>query len=190
MATVRGAVRGTQPVLTGAQVRLRPWTPDDADAVFAACQDAEIQRWTTVPSPYSYDDAVGYVTTFAPQAWQQGDAVFAIVDTATGSPVGSIGAHGVRGGTAEIGYWVAAAARGRGLARDALRTLARWCLREVGVARLELMVDPTNLGSRRVAEVAGFTAEGTLRRRLVVQGRRIDVVMYSLLPDDPAATAL
>ncbi|MEU7816175.1 GNAT family N-acetyltransferase [Pseudonocardia sp. NPDC049154] len=183
-------VRETQPVLTGARVRLRPWAADDADAVFAACQDAEIQRWTTVPSPYTRDDAVGYVTRFAPRAWEQGDAVFAIVDAATGEPVGSIGAHGVRGGTANIGYWVAAAARGRGLARDALRTLARWCLREVGVARVELEVDPANTGSRRVAEAAGFTAEGTLRRRLVVRGRRIDVVMYSLLPDDGAAAAL
>jgi RimJ/RimL family protein N-acetyltransferase len=183
-------VRGVQPVLSGVQVRLRPWTVDDADVVFAACQDAEIQRWTTVPSPYSHDDAVGYVTTFAPQAWEQGDAVFAIVDAATGEPVGSIGAHGVRGGTAEVGYWVAAPARGRGLAGDALRTLARWCLREAGVARVELVVDPTNGASLRVAEAAGFVAEGTLRRRLVVRGRRIDVVMYSLLPDDAAAQAL
>lgn len=41
-----------------------------------------------------------------------------------------------------------------------------------------------------MAEGAGFTAEGVLRRRLVVRGRRIDVVMYSLLPDDAAAAAL
>jgi RimJ/RimL family protein N-acetyltransferase len=176
-------------VLTGAKVRLRPWTADEADVVFAACQDAEIQRWTTVPSPYSYDDAVGYVTRFVPQAWEQGDAVFAIVDAASGEPVGSIGAHGVRTGMADVGYWVAARARGRGLATDALRTVARWCLREAGVDRVELVVDPANTGSRRVAEAAGFTAEGTLRRRLVVRGRRIDVVMYSLLPDDAAARA-
>jgi RimJ/RimL family protein N-acetyltransferase len=183
-------VRGAQPVLTGVKVRLRPWTAGDAGFVFAACQEAEIQRWTTVPSPYSHDDAVGYVTTFAPQAWEQGEAVFAIVDLATGEPVGSIGAHGVPDGVAHVGYWIAAGARGRGLARDALRTLARWCLREAGVARVELVVDPANTGSLRVAGAAGFTAEGTLRQRLVVRGRRIDVVMYSLLPDDAAAQAL
>ncbi|MFC5948840.1 GNAT family N-acetyltransferase [Pseudonocardia lutea] len=183
-------VRDVQPVLTGSKVRLRPWTADDADVVFAACQDAEIQRWTTVPSPYTRADAVGYVTTFAPRAWEQGDAVFAVVDAASGEPVGSIGAHGIPDGVAHVGYWVAAAARGRGLARDALRTLARWCLREAGVARVELVVDPANTGSLRVAEAAGFTAEGTLRQRLVVRGRRIDVVMYSLLPGDAAAQDL
>ncbi|GAA4696471.1 GNAT family N-acetyltransferase [Pseudonocardia yuanmonensis] len=179
-------VRDLQPVLTGTKVRLRPWTADDADVVYAACQDAEIQRWTTVPSPYTRADATGYVTTFAPQAWEKGDAVFAIVDAATGDPVGSIGAHGIRDGVAHVGYWTAAAARGRGLTSDALRTLARWCLREAGVARVELVVDPENRGSALVAEAAGFTAEGTLRQWLVVKDRRIDVVMYSLLPDDPA----
>ncbi|MFR9805949.1 GNAT family N-acetyltransferase [Pseudonocardia sp. RS010] len=182
-------VRGAQPVLTGVRVRLRPWTAADADAVFAVCQDAEIQRWTTVPSPYSRDDAVRYVTEFAPKAWADGDAVFAVVDGALDRPVGSIGAHGIREGVAHVGYWTAAAARGRGLTADALRTLSRWCLREAGVARVELVVDPANTGSRRVAEAAGFTEEGTLRQRLVVRGRRIDVVMYSLLPGDPAATA-
>jgi predicted carbohydrate-binding protein with CBM5 and CBM33 domain len=66
--------RGPQPVLTGSKVVLRPWTADDANEVFAACQDAEIQRWTTVPSPYTFDDAVGYVTEVAREAWDNGGA--------------------------------------------------------------------------------------------------------------------
>jgi RimJ/RimL family protein N-acetyltransferase len=178
-----------QPTLQGARVRLRPWTADDADAVFAACQDPEIQRWTSVPSPYSRADAVQLVERTAPESWAAGDPVFAVCEGA-GEPVGCIGAHGVREGVAHIGYWTAAAARGRGLTSDALRTIARWCLREGGVARAELVVDPGNRASLRVAEAAGFTAEGTLRQRLLVRGNRIDVVMYSMIPSDPAAAAL
>ena len=173
-----------QPELVGARVRLRPWTPADADAVFTACQDPGIQQWTTVPSPYTREDAVAYVSTVAPQAWDDGGAVFAVEDLATGEIAGSIGAHGMSDGVAHIGYWTAATARGRGLTSDALRTLTRWLFEERGAARAELVVEPANAASIRVAEAAGFTAEGVLRQRLVIRGRRADVVMYSRLPGD------
>jgi RimJ/RimL family protein N-acetyltransferase len=180
--------RGTQPVLTGSKVLLRPWTAADADAVFAACQDAEIQRWTTVPSPYGRPDAVGYVTEVAAAAWERGGAEFAVVERATGALAGAIGAHGMTDGIAHVGYWTASAARGRGLTSDALRTLTAWFLRDRGAARVELVVEPANLGSVRVAEAAGFAREGVLRQRFVLRGRRADVAMYSRLPTDGLPT--
>jgi RimJ/RimL family protein N-acetyltransferase len=144
-------------VLRGSKVLLRPWAPGDADEVYAVCQDAEIQRWTTVPSPYRHTDAVAYVTELAPAAWDLGGAVFAVVDVATGRPAGSIGAHEMRDGVAHVGYWTAPTARGRGFTSDALRALTRWFLRDRGAARVELVVEPANVGSVRVAEAAGFT---------------------------------
>jgi RimJ/RimL family protein N-acetyltransferase len=182
--------RGMQPVLTGSKVLLRPWTPADAGDVFAACQDVEIQRWTTVPSPYAQADAVAYVTEVAPAAWEQGGAVFAVIDAETGELIGSMGAHGMSDGVAHVGYWTAPAARGRGLTSDALRTLTGWFLRDGGAARVELVVEPANVGSVRVAEAAGFTREGLLRRRFLLRGRRADVAMYSMLASDTAAADL
>ena len=182
--------RGRQPTLTGSKVALRPWGPADADAVFAACQDVEIQRWTTVPSPYSRADAFGYVTEVAPAAWEDGGAVFAVIEAATGELAGSMGAHGMRDGVTHVGYWTAPAARGRGLTSDALRTLTRWFLREGGAVRVELVVEPDNVGSVRVAEAAGFTREGLLRQRFVLRGRRADVAIYSMLTSDPPAARL
>ena len=182
--------RPPQPVLIGPKVLLRPWVAADVAAVFAACQDVEIQRWTTVPSPYTWADAVAYVAEVAPALWERGGAVFAVTERATGGLAGSIGAHGIRDGVAHVGYWTAPATRGRGLATDALRTLTGWFLREGGTARVELVVEPANVGSVRVAEAAGFTREGLLRQRLVLRGRRADVVMYSMLPSDAAAADL
>jgi RimJ/RimL family protein N-acetyltransferase len=46
-----------------------------------------------------------------------------------------------------------------------------------------------NVGSRRVAESAGFVLEGIVRQRLVVKGKRIDAALYSRLPTDPPAPA-
>lgn len=176
--------RGTQPELSGSKVLLRPWRSADADAVFAACQDDEIQRWTLVPTPYAHSDAVAFVNQLAPAAWEDGGATFAVVDAATSSLVGSIGAHAMSHEVVDVGYWTAPAGRGRGLTSDALRTLSRWFLSDGGAARIELVIEPANTASIRVAQAAGFMPEGLLRQRLVVQGRRADVIMYSMLGSD------
>lgn len=174
---------GGQPTLRGRLTALRPWTEPDIDFIFDACQDPDIQRWTTVPSPYGRQDAVDYVHEIAPGAWTDGGGVFAVVD-ASERPVGSIGCHGLRDGIGEVGYWTAREHRGHGYTADALRTLAYWLLDHRGAERVELFAEPDNAGSRRVAEAGGFVPEGTLRHRLWLKGRRADVVMYSLIGTD------
>ena len=181
------AERGRQPALRGSKVLLRPWSPDDAEAVFAACQDSDIQHWVPVPSPYALRDAVEYVTQTAPAAWADGGAVFAVVELATDRVAGAMGVHRLDDGVAHVGYWTRRESRGKGLTAEALRVITTWFLDEGQAARVELVVEPANAASIRVAEAAGFTREGVLRQRLTLRGRRADVVMYSMLPTDQAA---
>lgn len=88
----------------------------------------------------------------------------------------------------EIAYVVAPEARGRGVATDAVRLLAHWALRELGLGRIALSIRPDNHASRRVAEHCGFQYEGMLRSIKVIRGRRIDAATYSLLPSDVERT--
>lgn len=179
-----GRMPDEQPVLKGARVTLRPFRLQDVDDVFTACQDLDIQRWTSIPAPYRREDAVSYVEQVAPAAWDAGGGVFAVEDIERGSFAGTIGAQGMTDGIAHIGYWTAASARGRGLTSDALRTITRWFFKERSASRVELVVEPDNASSVRVAQAAGFRLEGVLRSRLVLRGRRADVAMYAVLPDD------
>src|SRR5204862_6822759 len=87
---------------------------------------------------------------------------------------------------AEIGYWLAAHARGSGVVTRAVELLARWALHDLGLARLALTTDAENAASQAVARRAGFTREGVLRSFEDRDGRRPDVVMFSLLPGDLA----
>src|SRR5512146_3373385 len=71
---------------------IRPWAAADADAVFQACQDPEIQRWTAVPRPYRREHAVDYVARSAAQAWADGTgAHLAVVDPGTDQVLGACG---------------------------------------------------------------------------------------------------
>ena len=71
-----------------------------------------------------------------------------------------VNSHQYRG---TIGYWVTASSRGRGICTRALRLLARHGLEELELQRLELITDPDNIASQRVAEKVGFRREGVLR---------------------------
>ncbi len=157
---------------------LRPFTLDDVPAITQACQDPEIQRWIPViPRPYTDEDARSFVT--AEDLGHQ----FAIVEQ--GELVGSIGLRVNQFATGHIGYWCAREARGRGLTPRALRLVARFGLEELGLGRLELITDPDNLASQRVAEKVGFRREAVLRSHLLhPDGRRRDSVMFSLLPGE------
>jgi hypothetical protein len=57
------------PTLTDGLVTLRAWAPRDASAVFEACQDGSIQRWTRIPVPYEGRHATGFVGELAEQQW-------------------------------------------------------------------------------------------------------------------------
>ncbi len=176
---------GSPPTLTAGAVRLRPWRPDDVDAVFAACQDAEIQRWTQVPVPYRHEHAESFVAENAARTWAAGGAAFAVEPIGGGALAGAMTLFPPREGVGAGGYWTVAEHRGRGRTAEALRLLCAWAFDELGLRRMELVVDPANTGSRRVAESAGFRAEGTLRQRSVHRGVPVDDVIYGRLASDP-----
>ncbi len=63
-------------------------------------------------------------------------------------------------GTGEIGYWVAAHARGRGIATRAVRLATGWALGELGLKTLEIMTHEDNAASQGVARAAGYVETG------------------------------
>jgi RimJ/RimL family protein N-acetyltransferase len=161
--------------LAGDGIALRPRTEDDVPAITAACQDEEIARWTEVPSPYTEDDAREFLRRM-PDAQ-------AIVDARTDEFLGTVGWRWVDGNV-QVGYWVKKEARGRGVATSALRLLARWAIEELGAQRVQLLAEPANVASQRVAEKAGFRREGLLRSYFLLKGRRRDAIMFALLAEE------
>jgi RimJ/RimL family protein N-acetyltransferase len=156
-------------------IALRPLSEEDVPALVAACQDPEIPRWTSVPSPYTEEDARAFLG--------DSDGVSAIVDPRTEELLGTIGWRWVDGNV-QLGYWVKREARGRGVATHALRLLSRWAFAELGAARIQLLTEPENRASQRVAEKAGFRREALLRSFVDLRGRRPDVYMYALLREE------
>ncbi|WP_425953852.1 GNAT family N-acetyltransferase [Xylanimonas sp. McL0601] len=185
-------------VLAGNHVRLSVPTVADVDRITEICQDPEIQRWTTVPSPYRREHAEGFVTTIVPQGWAQENgftwAVRAPGDVRPGDPeppvLGMVdirlddGPPGQRSG--EFGFWTAPDARGRGLMTEAARLVVDFGLdpEGLGLARAVWRAEVGNWASRRVAWKLGVRVEGQVRGMLVHRGDRVDGWIGTLLPGD------
>jgi RimJ/RimL family protein N-acetyltransferase len=163
--------------LGDSEIVLRPPVEEDIPAIVEACQDPEVARWTRVPSPYTEEDARAFLARTT-------EGGFAVVDGRTGEFLGMIGVHDIGDSVGQIGYWTKREARGRGVATRALTLVSGWAFGTLQLARLQLITEPGNLASQRVAEKAGFQQEGLLRAFAELKGRRPDFYMYSLLPAD------
>jgi RimJ/RimL family protein N-acetyltransferase len=154
-------LRHPDPPLSDDMITLRPKGRGDVDALVAICQDPEISRWTRVPSPYTREDAEGWIAA-AELDRQAGLGIDWLAVDESGEVVASIAVQHIRPGegVGEIGYWVAAPARGRGIATRAVRLAADWALAELGLRTLELLTHEDNLASQGVARAAGFTQTG------------------------------
>lgn len=175
--------------ITARRLVLRPYGCADATDVRRACSDEFVQRWTSVPNPYTDEHARAWCLDITPRIRQSGDGVaFVVADRLTDRFLGSMDLKNADWDTrvAEVGYIVAPWARGRGYAPEALRVLARWLLDDQAFERMELRAATDNHASRRVAEKAGFTFEGVLRGAGVTSTGRVDHAVYSLLADDVA----
>lgn len=174
--------------LSDGLVALDRMTSGDVGAIAAACSDPEAVRWLPLPVPYGDHDAGEFLAAQCPEAERGVTLHFAIRRVGSAQLVGSIGAHfaRARAGEAEIGYWVAPAARGAGVARRAIVLLARHVFRTYEPRRIELLIQPGNLASRRAAAAAGATFEGVRRAALELRGEPRDAAVYALLPADLA----
>ncbi len=178
--------RPMDPVsLTTDRLLLRPVGPQDTDAVYAAAQDPDILRWTSIPSPYLREHARSFTEQLVQEGWADGSMLSWGIFLLEGEDlVGMLSLTMRFLSAAEIGFWGAKEHRGNGYVTEAARTASRWAFTDLSVDRVEWRAEVGNQPSRAVAERAGFTFEGVLRSAIIHQGVRRDSWVGSLLPSD------
>jgi RimJ/RimL family protein N-acetyltransferase len=184
-----------QPVVSDDVVTLRPWSSGDAEFMAAAFADPAIRRYNGqldadgYPGPsLSVADATADIEEFA-SSWRAfaetgrpTGVVFAITDARSGVLAGCCGVDAWSDErVAQIGYWLAPGARGRGLATQATVLLTRW-LFAIGAVRVFLTVVAGNEASMAVARRAGFEHEATLPSHSAWMGERLDVLVFGKVP--------
>ena len=158
-----------QPVFQLANgMRLRPWESRDAEVLVDASRDPGIQHWNR-PGHLTIDDVRERIARWRRRWETEEAAVWAVQRSDDDLAVGLIGVGDMdlKGGNAELLYWLIPAGRGSGAMVDATIRVSRWALDELGLHRLRITHSVANTASCRVAEKAGFALEGTMRSALL-----------------------
>ena len=174
--------------ITDGEIRLRLHSEADLEELIEAVQDPEIPRWTRIPSPYGDSEARQWLEQEGHLRKGAEGLGTLVVDAETDRLLGGIGLVHIdwEDSRCELGYWLAADGRRRGVMTRAVGLLSRWIFENLPLERISILAAVENARSRAVAERAGFTFEGVLRSYIAFKDGRHDVAMYSLLRDESA----
>jgi RimJ/RimL family protein N-acetyltransferase len=145
--------------------------------------DPAVLRFTRVPEPVPAGFAASWVARYEEARRNGTREAFAVVEDGEFLGLALAPTIDRETQTAELGYVVTPAARGRGVATEALRRLTEWALAE-GMLRIELLISVENPASQKVAERCGYVRDGVLRNAYVKPGRREDTEVWSRLASD------
>ena len=153
--------------MRGEVCALRPWRLDDAAALAALANDADVARYMThsFPAPYTRADADAWIARKLDEPEVLHWAIEA--DGALAGGIGLTPGAFEYAGSVMIGYWLGKRFWGRRIAPDALRTLTAHALAALRPRRLWANVMAGNTASARVLEKAGYVREAAHARAIV-----------------------
>jgi len=174
----------TPPILSDGRLTLRPPASSDAHDIAEGCQDPEIIRWTTVPSPYDLSDARTFLNDrLTPTQWWRNPTW--VITEADNRWIGTVDLRPDGEGAAEIGYMIAPGHRGRGVGTAAIRLVCTWALQQRGLQVITWKAVLGNVASRALAERVGFRIHADIfRLGLAHRGARVDSWYGELLASD------
>ncbi|GAA5065979.1 GNAT family N-acetyltransferase [Nocardia callitridis] len=166
-------------------------TLDDVDAITECCRQPSVAEWVTVPSPYHREDATGFIADIVGPGWAARSPTWALREHAEGPVVGMVTLEATDASAAEIGFWLDARKRRRGLMAQAVHMVCDFGFRTDGLDldRISWRAFVGNHASAALARRAGFRFEGTARLGSLQRGVRRDHWFAGRLRTDPSAPA-
>jgi ribosomal-protein-alanine N-acetyltransferase len=170
-----------------AGLHLRPWGRDDAAGLVIAVKDPLVRHYAGALLD-TRNEAAAALQRWS-STWSHGDGAAWAVSDSGGQVLGALrfALMDAKLGTGSVGYWLAAPARGRGVASAAVRSGTEVVFDHLGWHRVELYHAVENGRSCAVARRAGFPFEGVMREamRYPVDGRWSDEHLHARLVSDP-----
>ena len=169
------------PSLTGERVALRPPEPEEEGLMQRWFLESDPLTQTCRPPAHrSLNEAATGRRRRKPDASQ---GTFAIIQSGTGTLVGRIRYFNLnfRNRSAEIGYLMAPAARGKGLGREAVSVLVSYLFKGLGLNKVYAQTAANNNESKKLLESLGFHRDAVLREHHLFDGELHDDYVYSVL---------
>jgi ribosomal-protein-alanine N-acetyltransferase len=171
------------PTLQYGLITLRKPEERDIVPIFEGVQDPIIPKFTRIPANYQIANAEHYVRERSPNGFTMQTEIQLVLEY-DGNFAGALSFHTLvlDEAKAEIGYWVTADARGKGIATAATKLLTGYGFETIGFHRIEALVVESNKPSLKVLANAGYEQEGVLRDKSCgADGSRENMVLFAAL---------
>ena len=182
------AKRPARVTLSGRRVTLVPLDAEaHADALFPLANGGARDRVWTYLGAGPYADLQTFKASLAAKAKSEDPLFFAVIDNASGSPVGyqTLMRIDAANRVIEIGNVLYTPAMQRTIgATEAQYLFAAYVFDTLGYRRYEWKCNDLNGPSKRAAARLGFAFEGVFRQHLIVKGRNRDTAWFSMLDSE------
>lgn len=171
------------PILSTSRLILRALRPSDLNDLYEYASDPQIDQYVPWDHYKNFEEARENLNEFLEEYEKDGLGAWGIEHRADRKLIGIINTsipHRVHR-RVEVGYTIAHAHWGQGLATEALQALIHFGFEKMELLRIEAVILPQNTASARVLLKAGMQFEGLLRHYQVWKGQPRDLQMYAIV---------
>ena len=171
------------PSLTTNRLLLRQIRPEDAEALFATFSDEEVMAFYGREPHQSLADSQELIRRIQVGYARSESIYWGITLHGEDRVIGSCSFHHFGPGfhRAETGYELNRAFWGQGVMFEAMSAILTYGFTELGLHRVEAIIDTANERSKGLLLKLGFTYEGNLRQRYSFRDRFEDEHYFGLL---------
>jgi [ribosomal protein S5]-alanine N-acetyltransferase len=172
------------PHMETAHLLLRALQPEDGPAIFRIFSDPRVTRYYDLDTFTSHKQALELIDRFRLRFASRIGLRWGIAQRA--NPDVLLGTCGFNAWfqssqRAIVGYDLVRSHWRRGIISEALTAILHFGFEQMSLNRVEALTFVDNVPSQRLLEKLEFQREGVLREYEYLQGRFIDMAMYSLL---------
>ena len=161
------------------RLELRPFDFGDVGDYFGYASDADMNQFLVSPEPFTRRRAEEDVAESMLNLEKKTPNFAVVLDS---SVIGDLWLDISRGSqVGEIGFSIARAHWGKGLATEASAAVLEWGFKTESLAKISASSDPRNKRAMRVMEKLGMTQEGVRRSHGIRRGERVDSAVFGIL---------
>lgn len=171
--------------LTTPRLRLRKLTPEVYAHIYASMDDAQLMEFLGLDAEALQKEKNKFAGGL--KTHRTSILGFQVIDKETGIVMGMCGFHNWYAvhNRAEVGYHLSSDDyKQKGYMTEALGAVLHYGFNQMELNRIEALIAPENIASRRLLERYGFTREGLLRQHYYIDGIHEDSAIYGLLKEE------
>lgn len=174
------------PALESERLAFRGFTNDDIEDIFEYASIPEVTKFLPWETHTTTDDTMEFLKVSKKMFEKKDNIDFAIVLKSENKVVGGISIRkwNDENRCADIGYVLSPKYWNRGIITEAIMRIIKFGFDKLNANRIEAHCDEKNIGSFKAMEKAGMKYEGTLRQKVMMKGKYVDMKYYSILRED------